>query len=351
MACPDLIIDLDAIVDNWKSLDRASGSSVETAAVVKADAYGLGASRVVRALGQAGVQTFFVAIAEEGQTVRQAAGSNAEIFVFGGHMDGDASVIADNNLVPLLNSHEQIRRHQTSLPAHPFGLQIDTGMSRLGMSATEFAEIRDMLESRESSLVVSHLACADDDGDDHNQRQLSAFLELTAGLTARLSLSATGGILLGPAYHFDLCRPGIGLYGGAPFDAGKPVVTLEVPVIQARDLSAGDVVGYGATWTATRPSRIATISAGYADGLHRALGGANAISCWVDNKPCPVVGRISMDLITIDITDVDGNPNRVQVLNEHQTIDDLAGAAGTIGYEVLTSLGQRFERKYTGGES
>ena len=349
MASPDLTVDLDAIVANWKALDRMSATSVETTAVVKADGYGLGADRVVRSLRRAGARSFFVAIAEEGPAVRRAAGPDAEVYVFGGHMEGDARVLADHRLVPLLNSRQQVRRHLTSLPDHPFGLQIDTGMSRLGMSGEEFASVRHAFDPGKPRMVVSHLGCADNETDRRNQVQLATFRELTADFPAPRSLSATGGILLGPEFHFDLCRPGIGLFGGAPFHAGAPTVSLEVPVIQTRDLTIGDFVGYGAEWTAKRTSRIATIAAGYADGFLRVMGGDGLLSCWVGDTRCPVVGRISMDLITIDITDIEGTPERVHVLNEFQTIDDLAEIAGTIGYEILTALGQRIRRRYIGG--
>ena len=349
MAGPDLTINLDAIVANWKALDRMSAASVETAAVVKADGYGLGADRVVGSLRRAGARSFFVAIAEEGSAVRRAAGQDAEVYVFGGHMDGDARTLADQGLVPLLNSQQQVQRHLASLPDHPFGLQLNTGMSRLGMSGEEFASVRHAIDPGKPRLVVSHLACADDKTDRRNHAQLATFREMTADFPAPRSLSATGGILLGPEFHFDLCRPGIGLFGGAPFDSGAPTVSLEVPVIQTQDLSIGDYVGYGAEWTAKRTSRIATIAAGYADGLLRVMGGDGSLSCWVGGTRCPVVGRISMDLITIDITDIEGTPERVQVLNETQTIDDLADIAGTIGYEILTALGQRIRRRYIGG--
>ncbi len=349
MAGPDLTIDLDAIVANWKALDRMSAASVETAAVVKADGYGLGADRVVSSLRRAGARSFFVAITEEGPAIRRAAGTDAEIYVFSGHMDGDARVLADHGLTPLLNSPQQVQRHLTSLPDHPFGLQIDTGMRRLGMNSGEFASVRHAIDPEKPRLVVSHLACSDDKTDPRNQAQLAAFREMTAAFPAPRSLSATGGILLGREFHFDLCRPGIGLFGGAPFRAGIPAVVLDVPVIQARDLSIGDYVGYGADWTAKRTSRIATIAVGYADGLLRVMGNDGLLSCWVGDTRCPVVGRISMDLITIDITDIEGTPERVQVLNEHQAIDDLAEIAGTIGYEVLTTLGQRIRRRYIGG--
>ena len=161
------------------------------------------------------------------------------------------------------------------------------------------------------------------------------------------SLAATGGILLGPDYHFEMARPGIGLYGGLPFEAAAPVLRLSAPVIQIRDLSPGETVGYGNTWQAGEPARIATISAGYADGLIRAMGPRAAV--FAGDTPCPVAGRVSMDLITVDVTHLDRVPDTFDILGPHQTVDDLAGAAGTIGYEILTALGPRYGRRTTGG--
>jgi alanine racemase len=189
---------------------------------------------------------------------------------------------------------------------------------------------------------MSHLACADEPDHPMNAHQLNVFKELTQGLDVPRSLAATGGLLLGPDYHFDLTRPGIGLYGGAPFDQASPVVTLDIPVIQIRDLDPGETAGYGNAWTATRPSRIATIGAGYGDGLIRSMGPRAFL---YDGKtPCPVVGRVSMDMITVDISDLDRDPDYLTILGSMQTVDDLAEAAGTIGYEILTSLGHRYNK-------
>ena len=176
-----------------------------------------------------------------------------------------------------------------------------------------------------------------------NAYQLDVFHQMTDGFSTPRSLAATGGILLGPEYHFDLCRPGIGLYGGLPFTDAAPVVQLDLPVIQTRRLNPGEVVGYGNSWQATRPSHIATLAAGYADGLMRALGQGTTL--WHGNQPCPLVGRVSMDLITVDITDLPETPQSLSILNAHQTVDDLAHIAGTIGYEILTSIGHRYTRR------
>jgi alanine racemase len=165
---------------------------------------------------------------------------------------------------------------------------------------------------------------------------------MTDGLGVPRSLAATGGILLGPDYHFDLVRPGIGLYGGLPFDHAQPVVTLDLPVIQARDLQAGEVAGYGNAWQAERPSRLATVSSGYADGILRSA--SHRLTFWAGDTPCPAVGRISMDLIIVDITDLPADPETLTLLGPRQGVDAVAEAAGTIGYEVLTSLGPRYRR-------
>jgi alanine racemase len=198
-------------------------------------------------------------------------------------------------------------------------------------------------------LVISHLACADDPGHPQNPAQFAEFTRLTTALPGiPRSFAATAGILLGPGYHSDMTRPGIGLYGGWPFTAALPVVSLHLPIIQIRDVAPGETVGYGAAWCATRRSRIATLSGGYADGLIRALGGG--ATGYLAGQPLPFAGRVSMDLITLDVT---GCPAAapgamVEILGPHQSIDDLAAAAGTIGHEILTSLGSRYRRRYTG---
>lgn len=342
MSTARLTINLHSITRNWRALDAMTAA--ETAAVVKADAYGLGAAPVAEALAEAGVRKFFVAVAEEGAAVREAVGPGPMIGVFSGHMEGDAELLRKHGLVPMLNSAEQLKRHLEALPVHPFGIQLDTGMNRLGIEPADWAELRDVVLGQHPVLVMSHLACADEPDHPMNAKQLRTFKEMTDGIKVPRSLSATGGILLGRNYHFELCRPGIGLYGGLPYEEARPVVTVDLPVIQIRNVAVGETVGYGNSWTARRPSKIATVAAGYADGLHRAIGGG--IDAFSAGQPCPVVGRISMDLITVDVTDLTEMPTSLRILNGHQTVDDLAEAAGTIGYEILTSLGSRYSRGY-----
>ena len=342
MSTGHLTIDLDALVANWQALDRLGHA--ETGATVKADGYGLGAGRVAKALAKAGCRRFFVAMAEEGAAIRQALGEGPEIAVFSGHMRGDTDTIADLALTPMLNSLEQVERHLTALPGHPFGLQLDTGMNRLGLEWDDWAACAERTLREKPALVMSHLACADEPDHPMNPYQLDLFHQMTDGIAVPRSLSATGGALLGPKYHFDVIRPGIGLYGGAPFTEARPVVRLDLPVIQIRAIAEGEVVGYGNAWQAERPSRIATLSAGYADGLIRAMSGRATL--WAESQPCPLVGRVSMDLLTVDVTDLDEDPAYLTLIGPHQSVDDLAAAARTIGYEILTALGARYTRRY-----
>ncbi len=344
MATATLTIDLDAIAANWRRLDRLTGPDVQTAAVVKADAYGLGITRVARALAHAGARRFFVAYAEEGAAVRQALGEGPQIAVLSGHMTGDTEMIHDLDLTPMLNSLEQITRHLEALPGHAFGVQLDTGMNRLGVEMLEWQAVAPILIEAGPELLMSHLACADEPEHPLNEAQLRTFLEMTDGTGLPRSLSATGGILLGQRYHFDLTRPGVGLFGGMPFEGAQPAVTLSLPVIQTREVAAGEAVGYGCTWVAEAPALIATVAAGYADGLPRTL--SNAAVLWDGDTPCPLVGRVSMDLITVDITHLPEVPRSLDILGPHQTVDALAEAGGTIGYEILTGLGPRYLRRY-----
>ncbi|MGF6860723.1 alanine racemase [Rhodobacteraceae bacterium MBR-64] len=346
MGTATLTIDLDALAANWRALDAASGKGVITAATVKADGYGLGIGPVARTLHRAGARKFFVAVAEEGAAIREALGPAPEINIYSGHMPGDTDMIHDLGLVPMLNSVEQLTRHLEALPRHPYGIQINTGMNRLGMQPAEWLAVADIALSGAPTLIMSHLACADTPDDPMNAAQLALFGQLTDGTGVPRSIAATGGILMGPEYHFDMTRPGIGLYGGQPFEAASPVAHLSLPVIQTRDLEPGEAVGYGCTWVAEVPTRIATLSGGYGDGILRAMG--NRATLWHEDVPCPLVGRVSMDLLTVDITHLNDDPKHLDLLGVNQTVDDLALVADTIGYEVLTSLGPRFARRYVG---
>jgi alanine racemase len=341
-----LTIDLDAIAANWRALGRLAAPA-EAAAVVKADAYGLGLAPVGRALAAAGARQFFVALASEALALRAALGPGPVIHCLNGLMPGDTAAFAQASIRPVLNAPEQVAWARDS--GLDCALQIDTGMNRLGLETAELAAAP--LEGLRLTLVMSHLACADEPGHPMNAAQRAAFAAMTAdprlaGLPR--SLAATGGTLLGADYHFDLVRPGVGLYGGLPFAAARPVVTLDVAVVQVRDVAAGEAVGYAAAWVAPRPSRIATIASGYADGLIRAMGGR--LAAWHGDVALPLVGRVSMDLITLDATDAPGlKPGEtVRLLGARQGVDAMAEAAGTIGYEILTSLGTRWPRRYEG---
>ena len=353
MSQATLSIDLSAIVANWAALDRLSAPGCVTSAVVKADAYGLGAARVGPALAQAGVSWFFVALAHEGVALRRAIGPKPVIAVLSGHMAGDAPLLAEADLTPMLNSPEQVTRHFSSLPKHSFGVQLDSGMHRLGLASDDWRAVAPTALAHSPRLIMSHLACADQPDHPMNPHQLSQFRAMSDGLGVPRALAATGGILLGRDYHFDLTRPGIGLYGGAPFTAASPVVALSLPVIQTRWVEPGCSVGYANAWIAPRRSRIATVGAGYADGLIRALGAGGAhVFCGA--QPCPIVGRASMDLITVDLTDLPHAkqiPEVLDILSPHQGVDALADKAGTIGYEILTSLGTRYGRNYHEGQT
>lgn len=345
MASGTLTIDLDALVQNWRALDAKSRG--ETGAVVKANAYGLGLAPVSRALAKAGARRFFVATTEEGADLRRALGPGPEINVFSGHMAGDTDMIADLDLTPMLNSIEQVQRHFEALPSAPFGVQLDTGMNRLGMEPAEWAALKALVLEQGPRLIMSHLACADAPQSDMNATQLRSFSEMTEGCNVPRSLSATGGTLLGADYHFDLTRPGVGLYGGAPFAEALPVAYLELPVIQLRDVAAGETVGYGLGYVARQPRRVATLAAGYADGLIRAMSGK--ARAYYGMQALPLLGRVSMDMIAVDITALSDTPASLTLLGRQQSVDDLAEAAGTIGYEILTSLGPRYTRRYSGG--
>lgn len=344
MGAAHLTVDLKAVVANWRALAGRASEGVETSAVIKADAYGLGAAQVGPVLQDAGVQTFFVAVAEEGAALRKTLGDAPDIFVFSGHMAGDTELLKTASLIPLLNAPDQVTRHFSKAAGTPFGVQLDTGMNRLGLEPSDWSALSSEMMMAGPRLVMSHLACSDEPDHPMNAQQLRTFHDMTDGIAHRRSLAATGGILLGPEYHFDLTRPGVGLYGGAPFSQAEPVVRLDVPVVQTRIVQPFETVGYANSWTAKIESCIATISAGYADGLIRAMGPKAQV--YAGGIACSVVGRVSMDLITVDVTHLDDVPDTLTILGPEQGVDDIADAAGTIGYEVLTSLGHRYQRVY-----
>ena len=345
-----LEVDLDAIVANWRLL-QARHPSGPVAGVVKADGYGLGASQVASALHAAGCRHFFVAYLNEALAIR-AAVPNAMLAVLSGLIPGTEDTYRAHDLTPVLGSLDEIDRWQRH--GREAILHVDTGMSRLGLDARELSELAQnhaRLGGLTIRYVMSHLVSSEIPDDPSNQRQRERFAAARAMLPpAPGSLANSSGIFLGPDFASDLARPGAALYGINP-TPGHPnpmqgVVRLSVRVLSVRDVPAGTSVGYNATWTAARPSRIATAALGYADGFHRSLSGRGSAS--FDGTPVPLVGRVSMDLTTFDVTDLPAvQPGSwLEVLNARLSPDDVAQAAGTNGYEVLTSLGRRFHRVY-----
>jgi alanine racemase len=316
-------IDLTALQNNWRALADLVAPA-ECAGVVKADAYGLGASEVIPALALAGCRTFFIATPEEGRSARQLA-PDARLFALDGLLHGAAPLLIAADVTPVLSSLSEIEEWTAaaSRPGRPApaALQIDSGLNRLGLSEADvktLAERRGLLDALDIRLVMSHLACADDPVDPHNEAQRAAFDKRRALLPpAPGSLAASDGLMLGKPYHYDLVRPGYALYGGQAFRGGptpvNPVVTLRARILQVRTLAAGDSVGYSATWTASRATRLAVVAAGYGDGLARALSAASGetgASVLVAGQPAPIVGRVSMDLVTVDVTDINGDVAR-----------------------------------------
>ncbi|ATU73144.1 alanine racemase [Komagataeibacter rhaeticus] len=355
-----LEISLGAVAANYRLL-RARTGQATCAAVVKADAYGLGAHQVAPVLEQAGAKVFFVAHLEEGIRLRPHVSPTAQIFVLHGPMPGTERAFTHHALLPVLNSMEQIagwRAHASKAQhALPAALQVDTGMSRFGLSDADVTALADtpaLLDGIETRLVMSHLACADTPASPANALQRDRLRAMAARLPAApLALSASSGIFLGPDYHFDLVRPGAALYGLAPnADAPNPLqptVRLQARIVQRRTIKAGDGVGYGLTWHASGPRRIATLGIGYADGFLR-QGASNGGCAWLDSYRLPILGRISMDSTTVDVTGVPESvldqATHVDMIGPRRSVDDVAHAAGTIGYEVLTALGSRFHRVY-----
>ncbi|MFL6792564.1 MAG: alanine racemase [Bradyrhizobium sp.] len=363
-----LTVDLDAIVANWRKLEKTAVPA-ECAAVVKANAYGCGTEQVARALASAGCKTFFVANLDEARVVRAAVPSSAAIYALGGFFANTGDAYAKIDCRPVIGDLNELaewdvfcRRSGWSGGA---AIHIDTGLNRLGLTISEAQGIIPRINAGDHgiTLVMSHLVSAEQLNSPVNARQLAIFREIASlfsGVPA--SLANSSGIFLGPQFQFDLVRPGAALYGVNPTPEAdnpmRPVVDLKARIVQIRHIDRGETVGYGGTWTARRPTRLAIIAAGYADGYFRAASandGTRGAEVVVAGKRCPIAGRISMDLIAVDITDLDKNAARrgrmVTLIGEGITVDEVAHHFGTIGYEVLTSLGRRFARVYKGGNA
>ncbi|TYO63137.1 alanine racemase [Bradyrhizobium hipponense] len=360
-----LTVDLDAIIANWRKLEKTAVPA-ECSAVIKANAYGCGTEQVARALDKAGCKTFFVATIEEARTARAAA-PEAAIYVLGGYFQNTGEHYAKINCRPVIGDLNELaewdvfcRRTGWSGGA---AIHIDTGMNRLGLTLAEAQAIIPRINAGDHgiNLVMSHLVSAEQLNSPVNAKQLAAFRGIVSefsGVPATLANSS--GIFLGAPFQFDLVRPGAALYGVNPTPEAdnpmQPVVDLKARIVQIRNVERGESVGYGGTWTARRPTKLAIIAVGYADGYFRAASsndGTRGAEVIVAGRRCPVAGRVSMDLIAIDITDLPPNAARrghlVTLLGDGITVDELAHHFGTIGYEVLTSLGRRYARIYKGG--
>lgn len=362
-----LTIDLDAIVTNWRRLGSHT-IPADCAGVVKADAYGCGITPVTRALAKAGCRTFFVATLDEARAVREVTPTSA-IYVLDGFFPGSGDLYAKYDCRPVIGDATELAEWDAfraiSGWAGPAAIHIDTGMNRLGFRIADAQALEPRIKSGNHgfSLVMSHLVSAEVLGDPVNGRQVAAFREIASvfsGVPA--SLANSSGIFLGSHFHFDLVRPGAALYGINPTPEADtpvlPVVDLKARVAQVRNVEKGETVGYGGTWTARHPTRLAIITAGYADGYFRAAGGIDNVrsaEAMVAGQRCPIAGRISMDLMAIDVTDLPPGAIRrggmATLIGEGITADELAHHFGTIGYEVLTSLGRRYARVYKGGDA
>jgi len=353
-----LTIDLGALARNFKLLAERAAPA-ECAAVVKADAYGLGLEPVMRALLAAGCRTFFVATAAEGAGAR-ALSRDAVIYVFNGAPPGSGPLLLSQELRPVLNSIDEIAEWAALAPAKPAALHIDTGMSRLGVAPQEAGAAAQLAQAFSLELVMSHFVSSQQPENRRNDRQIAQFVLARAHFPdVAASLANSSGIFLPQRPHLELVRPGYALYGGNPTPGTanpmRPVVKLEARILAVREIKEGDSVGYDATWTASRPTRLATLGVGYADGLPWSASrtpDAPPLEALVSGFRCPIVGRVSMDAIVLDLTDAPSFIARrgdlVEILGETNAVDALAERAGTIGYEILTRLGRRYARRYVG---
>lgn len=357
-----LTVDLDNLAWNWRYLRDLAAPSIP-AAVVKANGYGLGTEYVVKTLAYAGCRLFFTAQLDEAVAVRNALPDpEVEIGVLNGLISGQEQIYTDHNLLPVLNDLNQIALWQKYSPpnqAAKVALQIDTGMTRLGLPSSEIRTLIEepsRLEGLSVQYLMSHMACADTPHHPLNRQQLELFTEYAGKVPhEKAMLAASSTIFLGSDWHFDMVRPGIALYGGRPNEdienPMKPVIRLDAKILQIQDVDAPQTVGYGASHSIGEPTRVATIGVGYADGYIRSLSGkATAV---LNGVTIPLIGRVSMDLLTFDVSKVPGAAvgDQVQLIGPDCTIDDLADRAGTIGYEILTGLGNRYKRRYLGGPS
>ncbi len=360
-----LTIDLDAIIANWRKLEKTAVPA-ECAAVIKANAYGCGTEPVARALAAAGCKTFFVATLDEARVARAAVPS-ATIYVLGGFFQNTGDAYAKFDCKPVIGDLNELAEWDVFCRRSGWSggvaIHVDTGMNRLGLTVQDAQGLVPRINAGDHgiTLVMSHLVSGELLNSPLNARQLTTFREIASLFTGvPASLANSSGVYLGAPFQFDMVRPGAALYGVNPTPEAdnpmQPVLDLKARIVQIRNIERGETVGYGGTWTSRRPTRLAIVASGYADGYFRAASssdGTRGAEVVIAGKRCPIAGRISMDLMAVDVTDLPPNAARrghmVTLIGEGITVDELAHHFGTIGYEVLTSLGSRYARVYKGG--
>ena len=342
---PTIEINLKNIKKNWLYLDGLSQENIETGAVIKANAYGLGSNEVASALWEVGNRSFFVATAEEGIFLNKILPKNRKIYILNGYDKYYKKAFIDFDLIPVLNSPRNLITFIENNKSSSACIQIDVGMRRMGFKTDELFKYKSIIKKLNLDLVLGHLTTAIQPKNIVNEKQLNKFKEVIKNFpTVRKSLAASHGIFINNNYHFDLTRPGIALFGGIKDKNILNVVNIELPVLQTHFLNVGEGIGYGLTYFSKEKKKVATLAGGYADGLTRNF--SNTGFLYHKKIPCPILGKISMDLVTVDITHLKEEPKKLTFIGTEQTINDLSDIANTISHEILINLGNRYTKRY-----
>ena len=342
---PIIEINLKNLKKNWIYLDGLSKKNIETGAVIKANAYGLGSDEVANALWEVGNRSFFVATAEEGIFLNKILPKNRKIYILNGYDKNYNKAFNEFNLIPVLNSPLNLTSFIENNKSNSACIQIDIGMRRLGFQTNDLFKYQEMIRKLNLNLIIGHLTNAIEPNNIINLKQLNRFKESIKNFPAvKKSLAASHGIFIGNNYHFDLTRPGVALFGGIKDRNILNVINIELPILQTHFLNSGEGVGYGLTYLSDKKKKVATLAGGYADGLTRNF--SNIGFLYHKKIPCPILGRISMDLVTVDITHLKEEPNKLTFVGTEQTINDLSDIANTISHEILINLGNRYSKQY-----